>query len=192
MGKVVRSMIRKAPKSHGYCPAFCLGRGQHHSYHASLPAFTRPVAFLVAAPTATQQPWQLKAYFRTVRISNQSNKPSVTPAPDANHSVCETSKQTASCVNYSRENTRRKRSVCYKSKRFLSGQVQWSSSQFPGQWRQGTAHTSTSTLCATNTASLPRIVTVWRTSTATCIQLTAVPAQQKSRISYNLLRIALK
>lgn len=139
-------MVRTAPKSRGHYPDFCLGPGQDHSYHASLPAFTRPMAFLVTAPTATQQPWQLKAYFRTVRISNQRNKPSVTPASDANHSVCKTSKQTASCVNYSRENTRRKRSVCYISKWFLSGQVQWSSSQFPGQWRQWTAHTSISTL----------------------------------------------
>lgn len=75
-------------------------------------SFTRPVAFQTTAPTATQLHWQPKAYFSIVRISNQRNKPSVTPAPHANYSVCETSKQTTSCVNNSRENTRRKKSIC--------------------------------------------------------------------------------
>lgn len=108
----------------------------------TLPASARPVAFLVAAPTAIQLPRQLKAYFRTVRISNQRNEPLVTPAPYANCSLYETSKQTTSCLNNSRENTQRKRSICYRSKWFLSGQVQSSSPWFPGHGRRGTAHTS--------------------------------------------------
>lgn len=78
----------------------------------TLPAFTRRAAFLVTTPTATQLHWQLKADFGTVRISNQSNKPSVTPAPYANYSACETSKQTTSCVNNFGGNTQRKRSIC--------------------------------------------------------------------------------
>lgn len=90
----------------------CLGPG--HSCCVSyrkFTAFPKPGKVFGCSPHSHPGQWQ-ERLFGTVRTSSQRNRPCATPVPHANYTAWETSKQTASCVNNFRGNTRGKRSIC--------------------------------------------------------------------------------
>lgn len=105
---LISAMIQHSPKASGPRHSYCVTCRKHSFYPTC--------GLLGASPQSHPRALAAKGLLQTVRIGNQRNEPSTTPAPHANYRACKTSTQTTASVNNFRENTLRERSICQRNK----------------------------------------------------------------------------
>lgn len=146
---LMSAMIHHSPKATWLLPGPLAG-----TWTLTLCVMQKTYSFsqslLGSSPHSQPRALAAESLSQSMRIGNQRNEPSATPAPRANYRACKASKQTAACANNFRENTHRKRSTCGRNKWFFSLQVQWSRPWFPEQAHLEGTHCCPTPLCYTD------------------------------------------